>query len=412
MQNHVWLSLFSINMVSSLVICMQGHKGPMNAEWFYKGEDASFYCANVLHQNNDWKNAHQHYIDFFADNKKGIPAYDRLMCNLNMGACLMAMQRPTTAWTAFDLLIDIPEDKQLPPCIETCKPGNTILVRSDQVGIGDIFHFLTALDLLKKKTGLGVIFSVRNFLHSVLSSAVKAYGIKMIPEGEPAPEARYHTHIVSLLGHLNIRAKDLLPKEVVFIPFEKALGRVIDLVDPILSAGKRIGIVFLGENRQATLIGGKQLPRDITQHGRHLSSVAFELLLKNNPDLVLLDCGTKDSKVTVGSEQNRVFCLANEERPFDTIVALGRIMSACSAGVMVGFGADNGPTNVFSRALDIDAQNCMSFIIPNAKEYDMRMEGEGDKYRQMLSNCWVYKCESPEMQCAVVERAYRDMVNQ
>lgn len=65
------------------------------------------------------------------------------------------------------------------------------------------------------------------------------------------------------------------------------------------------------------------------------------------------------------------------------------------------------------RALTKDVQCRMALIIPNGSqdtgEYDMRMEGEGDVYTQMISNCFVYKCATPADQAAVIEKAYQDM---
>lgn len=58
----------------------------------------------------------------------------------------------------------------------------------------------------------------------------------------------------------------------------------------------------------------------------------------------------------------------------------------------------------------------MGLIIPNGGkntgEYDMRMEGQGSQYTQMISNCTVYKCDSPQNQTAVIEKAYRQMVSE
>jgi hypothetical protein len=53
----------------------------------------------------------------------------------------------------------------------------------------------------------------------------------------------------------------------------------------------------------------------------------------------------------------------------------------------------------------------MSFIIPNPKEYDMRMEGENAEYRQMISDCLVLKSDSPNVQSQVstLERAVKKM---
>jgi hypothetical protein len=69
-----------------------------------------------------------------------------------------------------------------------------------------------------------------------------------------------------------------------------------------------------------------------------------------------------------------------------------------------------GQTNVFTRSLDHEAQDRMALIIPDAQDHDMRMEGEGSVYKQMISNCWVYKCKTPAEQTRVIEQAYNDML--
>jgi hypothetical protein len=74
---------------------------------------------------------------------------------------------------------------------------------------------------------------------------------------------------------------------------------------------------------------------------------------------------------------------------------------------IIGFGADNGPTNVFARALNQEAQRRMAIIIPG--ECDMRTEGPGNTYKQSISHCPVYRCETPQDQTSVIQKAYADM---
>jgi hypothetical protein len=123
----------------------------------------------------------------------------------------------------------------------------------------------------------------------------------------------------------------------------------------------------------------------------------------------LMDCGNKNSRVTVDEDQkNRCLIIPDEKQAFDTIIALARIMSAKKG--IIGFGADNGPTNVFARCLDHSAQDRMTLVIPNAQEHDMRMSGEGPVYKQMISNCWVAKCDKPSDQTRVIEESYHRML--
>ncbi len=115
----------------------------------------------------------------------------------------------------------------------------------------------------------------------------------------------------------------------------------------------------------------------------------------------MLDCGTPSSRVTVSEEQKHQYMvIPNEEQPFDTVVALARIMSANKK--IIALAADQGPSNVFARSLDSEGQKRMVFVIPNAKEYDMRMEGKNAEYQQMISDCLVVKSNSPKVEDQVV----------
>lgn len=392
---------------------------PMNADWFY-AKDNPFKAANDLHEAREWAKAEAAYKSL---SKQGVGTrYDREMARLNQAACRMAQMSASGGWRALDRLNGVKDPKMLPKELsdikETSKDNKetrSVLVRSDKVGIGDIVHFWHALDVLKRRSGYNVTVSVRPFLLDTLRDAAKEYNVTLVNEKDAAPATDYQTHLVSLMGHLRLDPAALSPARVVYTAPERALGAVREQVAPLFARGNSIAAVFLGENRQATLIGGRQLHRDPKEHGRHLTAAAFGALLRSNPKLVLLDCGTKDSKIKLGDdhkdEQTRVVDLAAEKQPFDTVIALGRVMSDADSK-MVAFGADNGPVNVFSRALDLSAQRRMAFVIPNPKSADMRMQGTGSTYTQMLSNCRVYVCPNPEAQTPVVAQAYSDMTKE
>ncbi len=402
-----------------LMAAEQRGGGPMNAARFYD-ETNPYKQANELYQNRQWKDAADLYEKLLKD---GVgDADDQNNANVNRASCEWAAERKASdGWAGFDKLINIAEDQQVSrEKIENAKDDEkkSILVRTDTgdyksfIGIGDDFHFIRAAGELKRRTGWDVTISVPNFLKAPLSGAADAYGLKMVGAKDEQPKTDYITHLVGLIGHLKMKPSELAPERPLFTTTERAHREVMMQVAPQLIADKKIVVVFLGENRQATLIGGKQLPRDITKHGRHLDSKPFITLLRNNFDVVLMDCGTKDSRVALDEDQkNQYMQLASEEQPFDTIIALALAMNKSKNIVAVA--ADNGPANVFARALNEEAQRRMTFIIPNGSksngEYDMRMEGEGSEYTQMLSNCRVYKCETPADQTAVIEKAYQDM---
>lgn len=379
-------------------------QGPMNSEWFYDLK-SRYYIANFYHQGQHWKEASQIYKDALNEGE-GSP-YDQNMACLNLAICKMARRKSSEHFKSFDKLIEIEKNQQLPHNLSLAK-GKKIVVQSNLVGIGDIVHFLEAVGILKDKTNAQVTLSVRRSLLGILKNAANFLDISLIDQESEQPEVDYKTHIVSLMGHLEIKPTELSPLAPILFAPEEALQRVNNLINPLINNGKKIVAVFLGEDRQATLIGGKQLPRDKQRHGRHLEAKAFKLLLKRYPETILIDCGTKDSKIKLEKFQDRIVDLPVEKQPFDTIIALAQLMNRKSA--IVAIGADNGPTNVFSRALTHNAQDRMIFVIPNGEESDMRMNGEGDFYRQMISNSWVCACKHPAEQKNKIVSSYRTVI--
>lgn len=387
--------------------------GPLNADLFYNATNP-YRESNDLYQVRKWADAASSYERILS---AGVGTeYDQNMARVNLASCEMAQGKATENWKAFDALIGIPQEQRLTKELIDSASGlkdKVVLVRTDYDGIGDIAHFLESAHELKKRTGCKVIVSVRNFLKGTLSDAVAGYGLELVGEkDEQQPKADHTTHIIGLLGHLKMDPASLAPEKVMLTAPEEAIKEINQHINPLLAQGKTVVAVFLGENRPATLIGGKQLPRDPQAHGRHLTSDAFKALLRKHSDVVLMDCGTPVSRVAVDEDQkNQYMVLPAEKKPFDTTIALALAMNLNKN--IIAFGADNGPINVFARALNKEAQRRMAFIIPNGSrdkgEYDMRMEGKGDVYTQMISNCPVYKCQTPADQTAVIEKAFQDM---
>ncbi len=398
------LTLAWLLLSTGSIFSMESNKvNPLDAKWFYDA-GAPYAKANQLYQDKKWKEAEKEYLACVNSGKLSLD--DQARVELNLASCQMAQRKQSRFWKGFDKCAKY--SNMLPESIQNVKRDDTILVHSDQkIGIGDIFHFFETLNRLKQETGAAVTFSTRDFLKSALQSAADMYNIALIGSEDAQPQTTYQTHLIGLIGHLNMFPKYLQPEKAIFLPEENAIIRVKNQVDPLLDAGNTLAIVYLGEDRQATLIGGKELPHDPQVHGRHLDSKPFGLLLAKYPNLHLIDCGNDKSKLQLEDRKDRVSELIAEKKPFDTHMALARVMSKVKKGLMVGFGADNGPTHVFTRSLDIDAQESFAYIIP--EDYDMRMEGEGEKYKQMLSNCWVYKCKTPEDQAVVIEEAFEDL---
>lgn len=407
MSKRIIAATFHLSLLISGSSVMASEGGPMNADWFY-GENHPFQLANRLHQDRVWDGAAEEYSKVLQQDVG--TEYDKQMAQLNMAACLMAQRQPSEGWGSFDLLLGIAKEQRISKeLIESDqKDAKTVLVRTDKVGTGDIFHFLKSAAVLKEKTGWDVTISMRDHLARTLFDAVQSYGLKIVSEKDEQPDVDYVTHMIGLLGHLEMSPASMNPEKVMFTAPERAHHAVSEKVDPVLARGDTLAVVFLGEDRQATLIGGKQLPRDKAKHGRHLLSAPFVELLKKHKEVTLMDCGGQSSRVAIeNGQEDSYMVIPDEEQPFDTIVALARIMSVKKR--IVGFGADNGPTNVFARSLDAQAQDRMAFIIPNSEEYDMRMEGEGSAYEQMISGCRVYKCKSLKNLTSIVDIAYRQM---
>lgn len=266
--------------------------GPMNAEWFYH-PDNPFKKANDLHQKRQWQAAASEY-----ELTLSVKRTDKYSCNMakvNLAACLMAQKKPSKHWRSFDALLEIPKEKHLPKKIfedPTQLLGKIVKVRTDKVGIGDIFHFMEAADALQRRVGCSVVFSVRDFLKDTLFSVATAYNFALVKENSDIlPFCDYETHIISLLGHLQLSPSQTAPERVVLASPERAMVAVAQQINPLLAQGKTLAMVYIGENRSATLMGGKQLPYDTTKQGRNLNSESFKALLRNHSNLVIIDCG-------------------------------------------------------------------------------------------------------------------------
>lgn len=370
----------------------------LDSKWFYDTNNL-YNKPNREHQGCNWKVAANVYKQLLH---AGVgDDTDKAKALINLAACKWAQGKSSTGWNGIDLLL-IPKEQQVSQEIinnATKEKKEPILVITANAGIGDIAHFFKAAHELEQ-LGFNVTMSVPDYLKETFSANV--YGLKIMGAKEAQPEATYVTHLVSLLGHLNMHPASVIPEKPLFIAQERAINAVEEQINPILAQDHEIAIVLLGENRQATLFGGKQLDR------RHLDSKPFMQLLENHPKLTLLDCGTKASLITVDEDKkDRCAQLTPEQKPFDTLIALAFVMSMNKK--IIAFGADNGPTNVFARALNKDGQRRMAFIIPG--ECDMRTEGSGAVYKQSISHCPIYRCQTPADQTQVIENAYNNMTN-
>ena len=391
---------------------LNGMEGPMNAEWFYNPNNP-YQTANTHLQQRKWEQAEQKYLQLLEQNIGS--EYDRNMARINLASCQMAQGKASPHWAAFDKVCGIPKENRFNPK----EPTDTLVVRTDMVGIGDIAHFLKVIPEYKKRElAQNVVLAARRFMHKPLEHPAAKYGFKLIDEKEAGTIPGKVTHLIALFGHLQLKPELLSPENVLFTPTESAVNKVGELINPAITQGTMLVPVFLGENRQATLIGGKQLPRDPEKHGRNLTATAFALLLRTKP-AVILDCNSSQSRINFNQEEpshltmpvefkQKILSLPKEETPFDTTIALGFILSQLK-DKFVGFGADNGPTNMFTSSLSREAQNRFAFIIPNGDEYDMRMEGEGESYTQMISSCRVYRCATPNEQNKVIAKAYNEI---
>ncbi len=396
----------------------------MDAKWFYD-EKNPYHAANMLLQKNEWQNAEGKYREFL--NEKRGTAYDQAMASINLASCRFAQQLAATHWTVFDSdeMSDIKKENKLTGLITSQKPGTEFIVRTNSLEIKDKVDFLGAIKKLKKTVQeKKVLVAVEKRLHSLFAGPVKEYGCTLIDENDADTYGGIHLHLMSLLGHLKILPHELAPDKAIYMPSNIALLSVKKTLDGLKKRDKKTRFLFvlLGENHQATFMGGKQVPVNPKSHGGHLNAGAFEKLMKDK-SLVLIDCNPENSHIrfnkkdeahlVMSSEfENRVVQLPNEEEAFDTVVALG-LLANSGEYTYSGFGADNDSTAVLIHAFSKEAQEKFAIIIPNGNEYDVRMAGELERekyYKHMLSSCRVYPCEKPEDQSGVIMQAYKDMI--
>jgi len=402
---------------------IQGHGGP---EWFYDKKNP-YHEANTSLQDRKWAEAEEKYQSLLE--REVGNEYDQNMARINLASCQMAQQKASSNWAAFDELCDIPPERRFSPA----NKAESLIIKTDKIGIGDIVHFLNVIpECQKREWAEHIILAIPGFLMNILSKTAEKYEIRLLKEDEiiwweKSRKPHNITHLISLYGHLELDPSLLSPEAPLFMAQERIvekIRRLIDLNQKKLTSGTKIVPVFIGVNEQATLMGGKQLPQDNDVHGRHLVAAAFQRLLDNRPT-ILVDCNQQKNCIKFSEKgtsyltmlekyKDKVLRLPKEEGvsqengALDTIIALGLVVSQLKDN-FVGFGADNGLTNVFTRALSRDAQERFAFIIPNNNEYDMRMEGEGDSYKQMISSCHVYKCPSPERQDETILKAYDEI---
>lgn len=405
--------------IASNVYSME-NKGPLNAAWFYS-DQCPYAKANKLMQNQQWSAAAELYKHLLE--KDVGTDYDKSMARLNHAYCFLALQDKVTGWTEYDTLCGIKPERRMQGDVALKKEQEICIVRTDQCGMGDIVHFFPALEILKKKAKkLTVVVAVRENMVPVLEEPAKVYDVTLIDETKKDTIKGVETHLVSLLGYLHIFPKDLASERLIYGTSSLAMTHVKNMLSAIGKKYKRISPIFLGRKLSATLMGGRQLPHDPKNHGRHLDAKAFEKLLQKDPSLLLIDCNSSDIRIIFDKNdvkkdteyllmdaqfKDRVLQLPPDKN-YDTILALTTYVNA-GKYKWIGFGSDGGPTNIFTRGLSQDAQNRFAYIIPDSKEYDARMEGEGKKYKHMLSSCWVYKCENPEEQSDIIMQAYKDM---
>lgn len=402
---------------------------PMNEKWFYDPKNP-YSEPNRLLREKQWQDAEFAYR-FLIQLGTGSP-HDQAMASINMASCCMAQAKSSTGWAAVDTVIGIPKEKQLE--YQSFGHGKTVFVHTNYVGIGDIGHFLAGVAALLER-GYVPTVAIRPFCMPTFQSALNYYGVKQVAE-KTLVETDYQAHSVSLLGYFEIMPNALCPEKSIYTATEEALLKFkhIDAIqNPLV-------YLFLGEEKpgaepRAVLMGGAFLPHEKSAHGRHLTSEAFNALLQQHPSTVIVDCSPKANRLVVDNDlQARVLPLPAEREAFDTTIAAAIIMNQRKN--MTAMTADNGPGNIFISALDKAARRRAAVIIPNGKEYDMRAERyeqdqetsnyvkvrqcsdnneafevhhEGDRYVQQISNCWIYRCNTPADQTAMVEHAFEEM---
>ncbi len=382
--------------------------GPMDTAWFYDANNP-YHAANKALQERKWKRAEDLYESLLQE-KKG-SEYDQKMARLNQASTAFAQDKWSEHWEVYDQLIE--EQPNRLSSIAKIKSDDTIYVDTSNIGIGDIFHFLKALDGMPGKKKV----AVKAFLHKALNSFAQALGTELVnPQEVKAKDCTFSTHLVSVLGLMRKRPSELQPSRVVLTAPEKKAQEVRELLADY--SDKKKAVVFCGVDNRATggaiVMGGKKL------HRRHLDAAAFQKLLRAYPSLMLIS-GDPGNRIHFDqSNQNnmrmdeifkdRVIELPNEDKEFafDTSIALALIVNEHQKDV-VSFLADNGPSNVYSRGLDSRVLKHTAFILPDVHDSDMRMAGNGASYHQPLSGAWVYPCDKPELQEDVIRSAYEDL---
>jgi len=379
--------------------------------------------ANCAFDNQKWEKAEELWKKILQRND--IPNKDRIMGHLVLAQAQFAQNKQSASWKYMDDAINIPREMQLPDTphkLITMQredingPGNTVVVRGDQVGFGDNCHTAICLEYLQN-SGFNVVMYMPKRGRDFVETPAQCFdNIPVIDTMEDAPPHAFEAHIMGLVGRFNLNPSDLRPDRPIYTVIDSVLSKVKALFDSI------DGPIYLnlsgGQNApEVDLIGGRRL------NGRDMGPAGAIKLLETYPQLTLVDIGQEADNSAFKPSENvahRVKSLPREGAfiSFPTVIAAAICMNQDKERKIVAGVTDCGPANLLIRA----GSDAIDRIAIFAKgRHDMRMApiendpatkrypSGGMSSEQPLSGCTIYYYDTEKQLEDMTLTAYQDM---
>ncbi len=395
----------------------------LNDDWFYG--DSPYYDANRICEAGKWKEAPRLYeairnrndslytqdnvLRFIHDRAPEKMEYDKQMGLLNQAMCSIAQGEKSPHLTSVDLLVSIPEEKQISKHMinSGVLKGKSVLVRTDEISMKDLFYFIGTVHQLQERAGCFIQLLVSPHLKSLLSSFAKAFRFDLLEEGGQSYTRHrgqgYMVHIISLAGHLELRP-DQLGRKKIIANVNECIHSFIKRTIACTKHCKNMAIVMVANDAPITLIGGRKLDSSAgTVHSK-----VWNKLLKDNRDLAVVSYGKPDSIIFDKDHNNRAICLRESQKSFDILIALAYYMSLNQN--VIALCDDTDDAAVFVSCLNPKVQKRMAFIVPD--KCNPYKEGEGLEYKDPTSKCRIYKYASSDDYIAVIQKAYKNTIMQ
>ena len=402
MKNYAYFLMLCIVPSSNIQLNAADH-----STWFYAV--SPYRDANECQERDEWERAIELYkkaekqqdflcteddvFRFIGELNRGTTEYNYHMGRLNQAICEMARTNSSPDWQSLDFLRKIPLEKRISSgMINThdLLAKKKVLVRTDGITINELFYFLNAIQQLRNRAKCYVMLSIKSSLRPVLEAFAGNWSFSLIDEEDVDEETvGYITHLVSLVGYLNLSPIELMPEEEISFEVPQEAKDFVDGdLKQFLSCHKhikRLLLVIPDRDKHVTSIGGRK------DCARSLTLEPFKELLREHINLGVIHYKRPKEKDFFDTEDERyihgVFSCEEKKMAFDRLIALADYMNVHQN--MRAFCCNGDESAVLLRYLKPDAQKRVTVYIENSADRNPLLAGNGNAYQHPTSNARV-----------------------